>query len=756
MTSISTWLSLGSTVFALTAHADDSFQYRWTGAEDTQSDLAHVLQIVNTRSGFGLKASDFVTFEDRDLAKTHFKTLVQVSNGLPISGMSIRLWTDLATGNTVQAEVELQDPTTVNKARYAGLSSAETMTAVRKEVLRSGDDHQIRDLKWRDQLQDNRPVRVVTVKGRRGKRTIVLSLKNGRVLSSTYNEFPKADEPGEFSLPAMVFPIYEEVEGTGRIQSRVPRDLRYLKSTVSVVGDDPYAVMKAHQYTEEFYDPVQGMTDIGRAMGYWSMTYLKSQAAGILSQLPTRPNAVDAGGVILDGRYATISLHPEAKAAFAGLNFVPGNSGHFMAHWQPIGAEDGPWQMLPMSGLQGKPLMVSGESLSRPARRLPNHDPASYINDGFDEIQVYYAINQLFDSLKPMGFTDPELSTRPFNAFMYDPDISMRDNAYYTDDTINFTTYSPESANAARDNSTIWHELGHGVMDRLMGDLITLADTGGLSEGMADFVAALVIADVSNNQPFDGSNEFRIINHTGFHLTNEVHDDGESYGGAMKDLLDGAMAKFGNRDGLRKVADLTMETMRFTRNHPALDANGWFEHMVFADSLGADGVRAKGELKDLIIVALAGRNYSLDGGVIAEFSLKNGTDEVASGKPGSRNSPLHAVFAGASTSTYHLSVKLTDGDAYKFKFPVTVKVEYHAGALQGAVHWMGEEQGAQTYVLKSAADVLNFDVTASSQCDEVNRPDGSCVDYAYVQILNNGETSQPQAKKRFYLSVLPQ
>jgi len=77
-----------------------------------------------------------------------------------------------------------------------------------------------------------------------------------------------------------------------------------------------------------------------------------------------------------------------------------------------------------------------------------------------------------------MGFTDPELSTRPFHAFLFNPDISYRDNAFYTDDTINFTTYSPAEPNMARDNSTIWHELGHGVMDRLMGDEIQLADNG--------------------------------------------------------------------------------------------------------------------------------------------------------------------------------------------------------------------------------------------------------------------------------------
>src|SRR3954468_9296015 len=104
------------------------------------------------------------------------------------------------------------------------------------------------------------------------------------------------------------------------------------------------------------------------------------------------------------------------------------------------------------------------------------------------------------ESLHNMGFSDPELSTRPFNAFLYDPDISMRDNAYYTDDTINFTTYSPTAVNAARNNNTIWHELGHGVMDRLMGDFITLADTGGLSEGMADFVAQLVLHGITKGK----------------------------------------------------------------------------------------------------------------------------------------------------------------------------------------------------------------------------------------------------------------
>jgi hypothetical protein len=74
----------------------------------------------------------------------------------------------------------------------------------------------------------------------------------------------------------------------------------------------------------------------------------------------------------------------------------------------------------------------------------------------------------------------------------------------------------------ARDNTTIWHELGHGVMDRMMGDHIELADTGGLSEGMADFVAQLVVNDVTGGTDFPGKYAMRIFNNTGYYLTNEV------------------------------------------------------------------------------------------------------------------------------------------------------------------------------------------------------------------------------------------
>jgi hypothetical protein len=361
----------------------------------------------------------------------------------------------------------------------------------------------------------------------------------------------------------------------------------------------------------------------------------------------------------------------------------------------------------------------------------------------------------MFESLRASGFTDPELSTRPFHAFLYNPDISYRDNAFYTDDTINFTTYSAKSPNMARDNTTIWHELGHGVMDRMMGDHIELADTGGLSEGMADFVAQLVVNDVTGGTDFPGKYAMRIFNNTGYYLTNEVHDDGEAYGGSMNDILQSAMAKYG-REGLKKITDLTMETMRLTRNHPGLTAVDWFQHMLFADELGRKGVRGPGELKEMIIKALNGRNFNMDGSASALLTVKNGSSEVTSSGPGSRINPIKVSLNEQKSAEFNLDISVKNSATYKFKFPVTVKVNYSGGALEGGVHWLNEEAGNLTYVLNSDSDVAKFTVGTDGKCDEVNRPDGSCVDYVYVQIWNQGENNKPQAKKRFYLRVFPE
>ena len=727
---------------------------RWTGAENQASDLASVLSHLEKKIGTRFQTSDFILQDERDLAFNHYQRFVQIRKGMPIEGKSIRIWSERNNTRAIQVEALLELPPVNDdqqvEALAPQLSDEETMviihSAMNEPSVNDTDDHAIRGMEWLDQWQNGELVRVVKVKGKRGKHKITILLRTRLVIQHEYIEFPQAE------MDAFVYPIYEESKG--KILPRKHVVLKHILNAIPKAAPNLYAPLKMQRYFDNKVSSVVGSSDAGRAQGFWSMAYVKDQAQKIRDSLPMVQNDylnAEQGGLLLQGKYATINIHPDAFKSFSGVNFKPKESTPFFPTW----TESDPSEMVPGQAFYGKPFTSKGEASTRPARRLPNHNPAVYMNDGFDEVQVYYAINTLMESLHSMGFRDPEIATRPFNAFLFNPDISYRNNAFYTDDTINFTTYSPTESNYARDNSTIWHELGHGIMDRLMGDNIALADTGGLSEGMADFVAAIVVQAVTQGKPFPGSHDFRIINKTGFNLTNEVHDDGESYGGAMKDFLDAAIKRDGHR-GLVKVTDLILEAMRLTRDYPGLTATDWFNHILFADQLGRAGLRKSGELKPLLMAAVGGRNFHLDSTPNAYFKLMNETnksEEVIAGSIASRGHPIQLKLAKNEVAQFKIGVSLRSSKDYAFKYPLTIKVVFNQSPLQGAVHWVGEETGARVIVLKSEAETVHIPLAVSGACDAVNREDGSCVDYVHVQIFNQGETNHPVAKKRFYVQV---
>ena len=87
---------------------------------------------------------------------------------------------------------------------------------------------------------------------------------------------------------------------------------------------------------------------------------------------------------------------------------------------------------------------------------------------------------------------------------------------------------------------------------------------------------------------------------------------------------------------------------------------------------------------------------------------------------------------------------------------MTIKVQLRQAPIQGAVHWNKESDEPHEYVLRDEKDTAAIPLTVTGTCDEVNRPDGSCVDYAYFQIWGAGEKDEAQAKKRFYVRVIPQ
>lgn len=726
------------------------------------ADLGAMLTKATQESGVTFEASNFTKIEERKLATSKFTMYVQTNSMVPVARTAVRLWTDLETGELILGEMHLNEQAKkdekvlaakYHKAKFtpAAIKSKVLANAisdlVAREVAAHSTDSRVLGMKSKDEWLNGDLVRTVEVRGRRGVHHISISLLKNKVVSKSYMEFPQSEQ--FHTLKANVFPIYEEVEGTGQRLNYEVRELKYIDAEVRDGGDSPLGALSGLKFPESRYNPILAETALGETFGLWSEVSLRRKVEAAVSELPIRANGPQ--GLLLQGKYATINLHPAVKDAFPEVNFELKPSVHHIISWVNAG---GAWEAKPVSGLLGKKVESQEELLSRLPVRLADHNTLSYINGGFDEVQVYYGVTVLMEALAEMGMRDPELGSKPFHAFLYDPDISMKDNAYYYDNTINFTTYNPGQPNLARDNPTIWHELGHGVMDRLMGAHLGFADSkggyGGLSEGMADFVALLVVEHQTNGAAFPGKEDFRIMNQTGFYLTNEFHDEGESYGGAMSDMLAKVLAVDG-KQGLHAFTDLTLEAMRLTRNHPALSARSWFEHMIYADELGS-AVRASGQFRAVIIEALSARNFAFGKEFKpAVMKITFNDTELTNDSPASREKPLTPCDPSGTVS-YDLQLKLTSGDSQFITFPATVKVEFKKGALQGAIKWEGEENNPVVYQVASAEELLTIPVKASMECDTVNQPDGSCKDYAYVQVFNQGD-SKPRAKKRFYLKL---
>jgi hypothetical protein len=173
--------------------------------------------------------------------------------------------------------------------------------------------------------------------------------------------------------------------------------------------------------------------------------------------------------------------------------------------------------------------------------------------------------------------------------------------------------------------------------------------------------------------------------------------------------------------------------------------------MLYADELGSE-VREANQFKSLIVSALAKRNFGFEdtfSPAKMKVSFENG--ELTNDSQASREKPI--VECGTDgIVTHNLKVELNAGDSEFIKFPATVKVEFKKGALQGAIKWEGEEANPIVYTVNSESEALNLTLRASMDCETVNQPDGSCKDYAYLQIYNQGDL-KPIAKKRFYLKL---
>lgn len=736
----------------------DKLKIRWESNFALTDDLTTILRTINAENNLQLKLTDFVEIERRTLAGSKFSTYQQIYQGTPIQGTSLRAWSDLFDGHLIQMEAWLEEKTPTQRLKNTLFEKTNTVVPSETKLLetvlkkiKTMDDKKIISVKSRSLWLDSDLIREFTIVAKRGIYLVRISQNSRLIKSITYKTFPR------FDIPAEVYPLWEETENL-KPQKRIPVTLKNLLPTRKNMDKDPLSTLKSRSFLWSKHDELKARTQEGLAAGYWSLSWLQQLTNSLTTLAPDTGNGFSDGhSFFLVGKYATIQLDPSATTKFKNINFPLKISSRLQTNYFTIPSSNGTEEnaIKLIDTYLGKPLENETSALSREAHRLPDHNVETYLNEGFDEVQVYYAIDKLMEVLHNNGFTDPELSTRAFNAFLYNLDIESKDNAFYFNDTINFTTYSPDQQNYTRDNTTIWHELGHGIMDRLMGDYLQLADSGGLSEGMADFIAKLIIQETTHGETFEGISDLRINNKTGFHLSNEEHDDGEAYGGAMSDILDLSIKKWGSDLGLRKMIDLTLDTMRLSRNHPGLTANDWFSHMLYADKLGKINTREKNEMSSLIINALNSRNFSFNSDKPARLIVFDGNHELDDESTGSRYNPNEHFLDKINKKeiTYNLDISVQDGEFFHFNYPLKLEIQFNGGALQGAIKWKDENAGAKTFLITKAEEKISLPVTVLTEvCDFVNKEDGGCSDYAYIKIFEK-DNIKPIGKKRFYIRL---
>jgi hypothetical protein len=789
-------LNSSFTLDTLSLDSSVPIDLRWTEGETAPlPSLDSIVAAVNAKADTHLVPGDFRLSGEQLLANSKYSRFVQLKGGEVVHNRSIRTWSTKDGARLIQAEAFLDRPevvdgqgpvhrqmarsqtqallgnvTHLNFRTEQSVESTQLIAQARKILVTLTEDTQVRGIATRREWHGATSVQAVEIKGRYGRHTFLFNSHTGGFLKHRYRGFLESDAiaggvgRAEYTLPGKIFPIWEFPEGDPTAVTELMNTrIRHLQASVHTATDGAYDSLAANQYLYSKYDTEIGNTLPGRVDGFWNNDFIRNEVAKIFGLLPNAANLPGVGRPSrIEGRYAGIYLHPDAPAQFPDLNFHPDPSPQFYLKWTEVADSDGDWEGKPFTLKYGKPVVSPLDMLHRApfnTNGQPDNEPQRLVNSGFDEVQVYAGITYLFETLHTLGFSDPELSTRPIAAILYDPSLDFKDNAYYDNDTINFATYSAGAQNYARDNTTIWHELGHGIMDRLMGSHLNFADTGGLSEGMADFIAQLVINSRTCGEDFPGFHALRIFNKTAFHLTNEVHDDGEAYGGAMNDVFVAAVTTFGFEEALKRIGDLVLETMRLTRDHPVLTAEVWFERMIFADSLVREipGLsRQPGELRQLIVRSLTSRNFSLAASdVPASLLLRNDEIEITSDAAGSRENPVPVTMGSEETRSFNLSTVVDPGSFFAFQFPLTVRVMFEGGPLQGAAKWVGQDSRYKDYTLTHSGERLAIPVTLQGTCEYVNRDDGGCKDYIYVQILNTGEEKYPVAKKRFYVVLKP-
>lgn len=180
--------------------------------------------------------------------------------------------------------------------------------------------------------------------------------------------------------------------------------------------------------------------------------------------------------------------------------------------------------------------------------------------DGFEQVNAYYAVDGVQTYFQGLGFTDVNNEAQDLSI-----NTTTADNSWYTpsQDTITFGTGGVDDA---EDQEVVWHEYGHAVQDDQVPGFGSSAEGGAIGEGFGDYLAMTMTqansADTAVTpwacvMDWDSTSYTSTTPHcirrldtgkTVADKTGEVHDDGEIWSNALFDINKGL-----GRDKANKV-----------------------------------------------------------------------------------------------------------------------------------------------------------------------------------------------------------
>jgi hypothetical protein len=166
-------------------------------------------------------------------------------------------------------------------------------------------------------------------------------------------------------------------------------------------------------------------------------------------------------------------------------------------------------------------------------------------NGKFEQVMVYYHINQTQEYIHQLGFTDVNNESQDFSVDTY-----AGDNSFYDPSTDMITT-GEGGVDDAEDAEVIWHEYGHAIQDDVVPGFGESEQAGAIGEGFGDYWAVTNSVPVSKGfelpcvMDWDATSYTTDEPHclrrtdtgkTTDDIDGEVHDDGEIWSNALWDI----------------------------------------------------------------------------------------------------------------------------------------------------------------------------------------------------------------------------